>query len=392
MALAQYKTLASGSQSILSPVPSLIDLHQFFKKPVIIQSVDMVRTMGKLFCRVTSEDGTVGVTQCNERMEYLIPILKGLVAPFFVNKDARNIEQLIRDVYNDERNYKYAGMPFSNCVGHLELSLWDMLGKMANIPAAHFFGKPVRTKVPMYLSSLTRDNTAEEEVAWLGEQLQKTGALAIKLKVGGRMTGEEKVADRSNKIISLARKTFGDGITIYADANGSFDVKEGIKMGKMLEDYGVKVFEEPCAWEDNTSNKKVADALSKLVVAGGEQDTSLHRFQYIINNQVYDLVQPDLYYNGGLLRCIAIANMATKKGRSIAPHSPKADPLEAAMLQFAAVVPNLYGYQEYPARPDKQPGWYTPHFTIINGKLSIPSGAGLGVTYDESIWKIEERV
>jgi L-alanine-DL-glutamate epimerase-like enolase superfamily enzyme len=84
--------------------------------------------------------------------------------------------------------------------------------------------------------------------------------------------------------------------------------------------------------------------------------------------------------------------MAANAGRGIAPHSPKADPMEAAMLQFASVVPNLEGFQEFPANAGKQPGWYAPHFDIINGKLQIPTGAGLGVTYDDGIWKHAEKV
>jgi L-alanine-DL-glutamate epimerase-like enolase superfamily enzyme len=102
-------------------------------------------------------------------------------------------------------------------------------------------------------------------------------------------------------------------------------------------------------------------------------------------------VQPDLYYNGGFIRCMQVAHMAAKAGRGIAPHSPKADPLEAAMLQFASVVSNLEGFQEYPSNADKQAAWYSPHFEIKNGKLPILTGPGLGVTYDEGIWKKAEK-
>ena len=392
IALAPWSVFSQGGENRNDAIPSLVDLHAFFKTPVIIKQIEIVRTQGKLFVKTTSGDGIVGITQCNERMDYLVPIFNGLVVPCFLGKDARDLEGLVRDVYNDGRNYKYAGMPFSNCVGHLELSIWDLLGKTAKQPASLFFGKPIRTEVPVYLSSLTRDNTADEEIAALGEQLEKTGALAIKLKVGGRMTGEEKIPGRSNRIISLARKTFGNRITIYADSNGSYSVKDAIAVGKMLEEHGVKIFEEPCPWEDNDSNKKVAAALHKITVAGGEQDTSLHRFQHIINEGVYDLVQPDLYYNGGLLRCVQVGNMAAKKKFGIAPHSPKADPLESAMLQFAAISPNLEGFQEYPSNPGTQPSWYSPHFNIVNGKCQIPIGPGLGVSFDDSIWKKQEKL
>jgi L-alanine-DL-glutamate epimerase-like enolase superfamily enzyme len=117
---------------------------------------------------------------CNQRIEYLIPILKGLVIPSFIGQDARNLEEIVDLVYRDGRNYKYAGMPFSNCVGYVELSIMDMLGKIAGKPAGLFYGKVVRTEVPMYLSSLTRENTAEE-VDWLAKRLAETGAKAIKL-------------------------------------------------------------------------------------------------------------------------------------------------------------------------------------------------------------------
>lgn len=391
LAASAYAPLVSAepNYNTQEKFPSLINLHKIFKEPVKIRNIEILRVHKKLFVRVTSEDNITGITQCNQRMEYLIPIFKGLVVPFFTGKDARDIEHLVDIVYKDGRNYKYAGMPFSNCVGHLELSIWDLLGRTAKQPAARFFGSVIRHGVPVYLSSLTRDNSAEEEIEWLGGQLKKTGAKAIKVKVGGRMTSKEKVPGRSKRIIALARKTFGSDLTIYADANGSYTAEEGIEVGRMLQDNGVAIFEEPCAWEDNTSNKKVADSLSKIVIAGGEQDTSLYRFQHIIDNRTYDLVQPDLYYNGGLLRCLQVAKMAAKAGLGIAPHSPKADPMEAAMLQFAAVVPNLYGFQEYPAKAGAQPEWYSPHFLITDGSLAIPTGDGLGVTYDESIWKKE---
>jgi L-alanine-DL-glutamate epimerase-like enolase superfamily enzyme len=390
MAAAPY--ISFGQSLFTDEKPSMLNLHKAITTPVKIVAVDIIKTQGELFVRTTSADGITGATMCNQRMEYLIPILKGLVVPAFVGKDARDLEEIIDLVYRDGRNYKYAGMPFSNCVGHVELSILDMLGKIANKPAGLFYGKVVRTEIPMYLSSLTRENTAEEEVDWLAKRLSETGALAVKLKVGGRMTSEESVPGRTKAIIPLARKKLGDNITIYADANGSYTTKEGIEVGKMLEDHGVKIFEEPCAWEDNTANKQVADALKKITLAGGEQDTSLHRFKYIIDNKVYDLVQPDLYYNGGFIRCMQVAQMAARAGRGIAPHSPKADPLEAAMLQLASVVPNLEGFQEYPSNAGRQLAWYSPHFEIKNGKLPILMGPGLGVTYDEDIWKKAEKV
>ena len=65
--------------------------------------------------------------------------------------------------HRDERNYKFSGMPFWNCVGHIEIALWDLLGKIEGKPVCLLLGEPLRKQVNIYLSSLTRSNSAEEE-------------------------------------------------------------------------------------------------------------------------------------------------------------------------------------------------------------------------------------
>jgi hypothetical protein len=61
-------------------------------------------------------------------------------------------------------------------------------------------------------------------------------------------------------------------------------------------------------------------------------------------------------------------------------------------LQFACVVSNLEGFQEYPNNAGKQASWYSPNFEIKNSKLPILTSPGLGVSYDEDIWKKAEKV
>ncbi len=361
--------------------------------PVIIESIELLKTQGKLFLLVRSKDGATGITVCNERMENLHSLLKGLVIPFYLAKDAREIVSLSEEVFLDERNYKYAGMPFWNCAGSVEIAIWDLLGRTAQKPVHYFLGNKVREELPIYLSSLTRENTAEQETAFLQQKLEQYGATAVKIKVGGRMRNTPEAEARTQAFVPLARKTFGDKVTIYADANGSYDVKDGIRIAKLLEDYGVDIFEEPCAWEDYAANRQVNQTLKKMKLAGGEQDTSYHRFQEIAETDVYTVLQPDVYYNGGILRTLKIAHLAAQHGKYFAPHSPKADPLHAPFSQLMAVAPAVYGFQEFPANAKKQqPDWYSPHILVKDGKYPILSGIGLGIEYDSGIFTKAERL
>jgi len=89
-------------------------LQQRLQQPVMLKKVDLLKTMDNYFLVVSDQQGNKGVAQCNARMPNLISLLKGLVIPYFLNKDARDIAQLVDNAYRLNSNYKYTGMPLWN--------------------------------------------------------------------------------------------------------------------------------------------------------------------------------------------------------------------------------------------------------------------------------------
>ncbi|QHV96998.1 mandelate racemase/muconate lactonizing enzyme family protein [Spirosoma endbachense] len=376
------------------PAWKLPDLHKAIADPVPIRSVELLKTQGQLMVVVTAQDGTKGITQCNERMQNLTSLLKGLVIEHFTGKDARDLPQLIDDAYRLNSNYKYAGMSLWNCIGSVEIAVWDLLGRLSKKPVYQLLGKPLRNQYEVYISDFDRGtDTADVVVERLAQKLAATGAKGVKIKVGGRMRNTPEDDRRTRLFVPLVRKKLGDKITIYADANGSYTPEEGIEIGHMLEDNGVAIFEEPCNFEDEEGLRRVNKSLTKLRLAGGEQDTSLYRFERLARTDVYDLLQADIYYNGGILRGLQVAEIARAYGKTIAPHTPKSDPLIAPFWHLAAICPNLYGLQEFVYELNSKPAtWYEPAIRVQNGVMQIPNTPGLGINYDEQIWKSAERI
>ncbi|MCJ7552125.1 MAG: mandelate racemase/muconate lactonizing enzyme family protein, partial [Anaerolineae bacterium] len=105
-----------------------------------------------------------------------------------------------------------------------------------------------------------------------------------------------------------------------------------------------------------------------------------------------DVVQPDVMYNGGLIRALQVAEMAAAAGMSIMPHSPKVGAEAAAVLQFCSVAENLGPYQEWGGEYREPASWCSPTFEIRNGCVHVPTGPGLGVDYDPGIWDRTERL
>ncbi len=358
----------------------LFDLHRVSRTPIKIASIELLRNGSVYLVRSRAADGAEGLIR-TKQVEDFIPILLRRVIPHFVGKDARDLESLVDEVY--VANYKMAGQAFWCPVAYVEQSLWDLLGKVAGKPVGELMGGVIRREIPVYLSGSERNTTAEEEVEVYVRAVALTGARAVKFKIGGRMSRNADVyPGRTRRLMTLARKRLGDDITIYADANGSYDSRAAIQVGRMLEELKVAFFEEPCPWEELGETKRVADALS-IPVAGGEQDASLWRFQWMIENRVVDIVQPDLNYNGGCIRAARVARMARQARMWIVPHNTQTDAAAVNILQFASAIPNIGPYMEFPCRgPQKAPSWYRPHFEIRNGVIKTPSGPGLGVEFD----------
>lgn len=362
-------------------------------QPVTIRDVELLKTQGQLMLVVTSDDGMKGITQCNDRMQHLTSLLKGLVIPHFTGKDARQVQLLTDNAYRLNSNYKYAGMSLWNCIGSVEIAVWDLLGRVARKPVYELLGTQQRTDYDVYISDFSRDGDPSKIADQLHAKLKSTGAKGVKIKVGGRMSNTPEDAARTKRFVPIVRKTLGDDIVIYADANGSYTAKEGIEAGRLLQDHGIAIFEEPCNFEDEEGMRKVNDSLTELKLAGGEQDTSLYRFRRLAETNVYDILQPDVYYHGGILRTLHVSAIAKAYGnKGMAPHTPKSDPLIAPFWQVAALIPNLYGLQEYVYDPaGKAPAWHS-EIKVVNGKMSIPHRHGLGVDYDDEIWKASEKI
>lgn len=370
----------------------VLELRERFTSPVRIESIEILRFSDHYFVRTTSADGAVGVANTNDRIQYLWPLLKQLVIPYFLDKDARDLEALVDGVYTYRSNYKLAGLALWSCVACVELSVLDMLGKIAGEPVGELLGGVIRREIPIYLSGLRRDTTPEQEVEWVSRRLEETGATAVKLKIGGRMSRNADASPgRTEKLVDLARATWGDAVILYVDANGSYDAKKAIELGRMLESYGVGFFEEPCPFDEYEQTKQVADAL-EMTIAGGEQDTSVARFRWMIEHRGVDLLQPDIIYNGGFTRCLRVAQMAEAAGMEVTPHCPRADPNTAYMLHFASVIPNLGPHQEYQAQRRHAQWWDSPSFEAKNGVVRVPTTPGLGVQYDPGIWQRVEAV
>ena len=147
--------------------------------------------------------------------------------PFFLGKDARDLEALLEEVYVYQSNYKLQSLALWVPLATIEFAILDMLGRIANKSIGQLIGEIHNPKVAVYRANGERDVTAEAVMENLKKQVVESEAKALKIKIGGRMSHVEYPAGQSEKLIPMVRKAFGDQMVCYADSNGSTTLRRG---------------------------------------------------------------------------------------------------------------------------------------------------------------------
>ena len=361
---------------------------EWFTSSVIIETIELLRYENNFLCRVRSKDGAVGISVGHgSQLKSLYPIFTNLVQPFFIGQDALDLDLLMERVYIYKLNFRLSGLALGAPLATIELAILDMMGHIAEKPIGQLIGEIHHPEVEMYQATEYRDKPVEESMELIIRDVNENNARALKIKVGGLMFETKNInavgpPGRTETMIPLVRETFGDDMVLYADSNGFYSVDEAIRVGKLLEEYQYQFFEEPVPFDWYEETKQVADSLS-IPVAGGEQEYSLHGFRWLIANNGLQIVQPDVYYFGGMIRSMKVALMANAFGKSCTPHMSGGDLGFLYMMHFVSALPNAMPHHEFKGfKTNFVFECKTSALQSVNGVVKVPTGPGSGVDID----------
>jgi L-alanine-DL-glutamate epimerase-like enolase superfamily enzyme len=338
-------------------------------------------------CRVRSADGAEGISVAHSGMGRLYPIFLQNVRPFFLGKDARELDLILEKIYVYEFNFRLNGMALGIPLATVELAVLDLLGRMAGRSLGRLIGDIHHPEVAVYVATEWRERPLEESLDLIRKAVAEFDARALKVKVGYLMfmTTDMRAKGpigKTERLIPLLRETFGSGMALYADANGYYDVNEAIRVGRLLEESRYAYFEEPVMFDDFEAIKQVADALT-IPIANGEQDHSFVNFRWLIANDGIEIVQPDNYYFGGLIRSLKVGRLAEAFGKSIVPHMSGGGLGFLYNSHLVSVLPNAGAHHEFKGLQTEVPfECATSPLKVVGGKIKVPTGPGLGVDID----------
>jgi L-alanine-DL-glutamate epimerase-like enolase superfamily enzyme len=346
-----------------------------------ITGIETFSTRDVGLLRVRTDAGAEGWGQVSPyNADITALIVHRQIAPHALGRSALDVEGLV-DLIAD-REHKFPGSYLCRALAGLDTALWDLRGKLEGKSVCELLGGEPRS-LRVYASSMRRDITPEAEADRLARLRDRYGYDAFKIRIGSECGHDrDEWPGRAEAIVPAVQKALGSDAALLVDANSCYSPGKAIEIGRMLEDYGVCHFEEPCPYWELEWTKEVADALD-VPVTGGEQDCDLPTWRRMIGMRAVDVVQPDVCYLGGLTRTLRVVAMAQAAGLPVTPHSANLSLVTVFTLHMMGAIVGAGPYVEFSIEGADyypwQDGIFTPALAVRDGKVRIPDGPGWGV-------------
>jgi mannonate dehydratase len=376
---------------------------------IIEKAEVLISSPGRNFVtlRITSSDGATGIGDAtlNGRELSVASYLRDHLIPLIIGKDPARIEDMWQYLYKGA--YWRRGPVTMTAISAVDTALWDIKGKMANLPVYQLLGGRSREGAMVY-GHASGNDTAEllDDVA----RYKEAGYLAIRAQaavpgIGGSYgvrkgkvyepaassLAEEQPWDTESYLrfaptyLDAIREKHGFEFHLLHDVHHRLTPIEAARFGKRVESAQLFWIEDPTPAENQDSFRLIRQHTT-TPLAVGEVMNSIWDVQHLITEQLIDYVRTTVVHAGGITHLKRIFDLAALyQVRSGSHGATDLSPITlAAAVHLDIAIPN-FGIQEYMAHHDLTNEVFKTNIIFKNGMLNPGEAPGLGVEYDDLV-------
>ncbi|MDG3442407.1 D-mannonate dehydratase ManD [Nitrospirillum amazonense] len=358
--------------------------------------------------RIETADGLYGLGDAtlNGRELAVVSYLADHVIPCLIGRDAHQIEDIWQYLYRGA--YWRRGPVTMSAIAAVDMALWDIKAKAANMPLYQLLGGACRTGVMVYghANGQTIEETVDEALKY-----QALGYKAIRLQSGvpglpstygvsgdkmfyepadGALPTENvwstaKYMRTVPKLFEAARLALGDDVHLLHDVHHRLTPIEAGRLGKSLEPYRPFWLEDATPAENQEAFRLIRQHTT-TPLAVGEVFNTIWDCKDLIQNQLIDYIRATVVHAGGITHLRRIANLADLYQVRTGCHgATDLSPVTmAAALHFDLSIPN-FGVQEYMRHTAETDAVFPHAYSFKDGYLHPGDAPGLGVDLDEGL-------
>ena len=376
--------------------------------PTITSAKVIVTSPGRNFVtlKIETDEGIYGLGDAtlNGRELAVVSYLQDHIIPCLIGRDAHRIEDIWQFLYKGA--YWRRGPVTMSAISAVDTALWDIKGKIANLPVYQLLGGAAREGVMVYghANGRTIEETVEAALVY-----QSEGYKAIRLQTGvpglastygvskDRYFYEPADADLPTEnvwstekyllsvppLFAKAREALGWDVHLLHDAHHRLTPIEAGRLGKDLEPYR-PFWLEDAVQAENQSNFRLIRQHTTTPLAVGEIFSTVWDAKQLIEEQLIDYIRATVVHAGGLTHLRRIASFAEMHNVRTGCHgATDLSPVcMAAALHFGLSVPN-FGVQEYMRHTEETDAVFPHAYTFERGMMHPGEKSGLGIDIDE---------
>jgi len=270
-------------------------------------------------------------------------------------------------------------------ISAIDCALWDLKGRWANAPVYRLLGGPIRTEIPAYASALGYSIEPGRAAARAREFVEQGYRATKWFFRHGPADGPSGMV-KNVELVRALRDAVGEDVDLMLDCWMSWDVPYTVRMAERLEEYGLRWLEEPVLPDKIESYAEIRRRVD-IPISGGEHEYTRWGLKQLMDAEAVDVLQPDIYWAGGISEVLKICALASCYDLPVIPHG-HSTPATAHLI--ASQPANVCPLQEYLVK------WNTINQFFLktpleprNGVITLTDTPGLGMDLDES--KIEEQ-
>ena len=318
-------------------------------------------------------------------------IVQDVIQSMILGHSPLDRDVLWHKTYNLMRDHGQKGMPMQALSG-VDIALWDIAGKVANLPIYQLIGGAHRKQIPVYgYGMMLRPEPLEDLTARFKEEaraIKDMGFVATKMKVGLGPRADIKLAE-------AVRHSIGDDFRFMVDANHCYTTSDAFTVGRALEDLGAYWFEEPIAPEDLQGYRELRAGLN-VNISGGEVEFSRWGWRSLLESRGLDIAKPEVCALGGISEYLQVLALCHAHFTPVVNHVWGSAVAVATNMHLLASMPDLPGGMnpwepmlEFDTTDNKfrdelleTPLEIQAQVAQTNGYIALPEGPGLGITPD----------
>ncbi|MCA9836781.1 MAG: hypothetical protein KC422_07700 [Trueperaceae bacterium] len=348
------------------------------------QPNEMHYPLSAVFVQIETDEGVIGIAGPME--ESVAYIIARQLRPLLLGRDAF-AHEFLWDIMHRALVHGRQGEAMM-AVSAIDCALWDLKGRALNQPVYRLLGGPTRAEIPAYASMLGFNVLDMGRVKERARAFQEKGYMAQKWFFRhGPMSGAEGLR-KNVELVKTLRETLGPDDDIMLDCWQSMDLSYVVKLAERIEEYEPRWLEEPAMPDRIDTHRQIRERIS-IPLSGAEHEYTRWGFKRFIDQEALDILQPDIYWAGGLSETLKIAAYATAHDLITIPHGHSTP----AGIHFSVTQSPIHTpYQEYLEKWNE----IHQHFLLQplkpeQGMIKAPTTPGLTMDLDNAKIEAEEE-